>query len=206
MSLSTGPWTSERLRQAAQRGSHRSAKDEVEFVCSEILEFCEQGFWTVLLLRVALTLLNLRLSPLGVMSQRNRRPRLIVNYTFPGVNDETVKFAPPEAMQFGKALQRFLAKLALRAHPSYGPVKLARIDIADGFYRISLQPASCDIPRLGVILPSDGSGEQLVAFPLVLPMGWSKVQRTSLQSRLPRATCRTRHYTTMCPPPRVTPP
>jgi hypothetical protein len=166
--LHTGPWGMDRLRLAAQRGSHRSAKDEVEFVCLEMMEFCEQGFWTVLPLQAALRLPHLRLSPLGVVPQRNRRSRLIVDYTYSGVNDETAWLAPPEAMQFGKALKRVLSKL-VHADPSYGPALLGKIDIADGFYRIGIQPR--DIPRLGVILPSDGA-EPLVALPLSLPMGW----------------------------------
>ena len=167
--LRTGPWTRDRLRAAATRGSHRSAKDEVQFVCEEMLEFCTQGFWTVLPFRVALHLQHLRLSPLGVFPQRNRRPRLIMDYTFSGVNDETVRLTPPQAMQFGKALHRILRKLVY-AHPWYGPVWLAKIDIADGFYRIGLRP--CDIPRLGVILPATGADKPLVALPLALPMGW----------------------------------
>lgn len=71
-------------------------------------------------------------------------------------------------MQFGKALQRILTKL-VHADPRYGPTWLAKIDIADGFYRIRIQPR--DIPRLGVILPTDGQ-DPLVALPLALPMGW----------------------------------
>ena len=166
--LHTGPWALDRVRRAAERGSHRSAKDEVEFVCLEMLEFCEQGFWTVLPLEAALQLPHLRLSPLGVVPQRNRRSRLIVDYTYSGVNDETARLAPPEAMQFGKALHRVLSKV-VHADPYYGPVSLGKIDIADGFYRIGIQVR--DIPKLGVILPSAG-GSALVAFPLALPMGW----------------------------------
>ena len=78
------------------------------------------------------------------------------------------RLAPPEAMQFGKALQCVLAKV-VHADPYYGPVSMGKIDIADGFYRIRLQAR--DIPKLGVILPSDGN-EPLVAFLLALPMGW----------------------------------
>jgi hypothetical protein len=167
--LRTRPWTRDQLRAAASRGSHRSAKDDAQFVHEEMLEFCTQGFWTVLPLRVASLLPHLRLSPLRVVPQRNRRPRLIVDYTFSGVNDETVRLAPPEAMQFGKALKRIIRKL-VDAHPRYGPIWLAKIDIADGFYRIGLRPG--DVPRLGVILPTTGTGEPLVALPLALPMGW----------------------------------
>ena len=47
---------------------------------------------------------------------------------------------------------------------------MAKIDIADGFYRVWLQIA--DIPQLGVALPTTPGGDPLVAFPLALPMGW----------------------------------
>lgn len=169
--LRTLPWPRERIAQAAARGSHQSAKDDAEFVCEELAEFCAQGFWTVLPLSVAITLPHLRLSPLGVVPQRNRRPRLIVDYTFSEVNQDTIKLAPNEAMQFGLTLQRLLSRI-VDANPCYGAVKLAKIDIADGFYRISLQPA--DIPKLGVILPARSAvtAEALVALPLALPMGW----------------------------------
>jgi hypothetical protein len=103
-----------------------------------------------------------------VVPQRDRRPRLIVDYTFSGVNPETVKMAPPEAMQFGKTLLRVLQTI-VDADPAFGPVKLGKIDISDGFYRIGLRPA--DIPQLGVILPRNGP-QLYVALPLALQMGW----------------------------------
>ena len=166
--MRTAPWTVERIRQAARRGSHKSARDDIEFVCREMLEFCTQGFWTVHPFRLAIQLPGLQLSPLGVVPQRNRRSRLIVDYTFSGVNGDTIRLAPPEAMQFCKALKRVLSKI-VHANPKYGPFSLGKIDIADGFYRIGL--LAQHIPRLGVILPTS-SGDPLVAFPLALPMGW----------------------------------
>ena len=135
-------WTWRQVLVAAKRGSHKSAKDYVEFVGEEMVEFSKQGFWTVLPLEVAITIPHLRLSPpLGVVPQRNRRPRLIVDYTYSGVNPDTLKMAPPEAMQFGKALQRVMQTI-VNADPRFGPVtKLGKIDISDGFYRIGW-PAS----------------------------------------------------------------
>jgi hypothetical protein len=44
------------------------------------------------------------------------------------------------------------------------------MDISDGFYRLKL--SSSGIPSLGVAFPTTPSEEPLVAFPLVLPMGW----------------------------------
>jgi hypothetical protein len=85
----TCPWTPQRIHQAVLRGPHKSARDQVDFVCQEILDFCSQGFWAVLAL--------LPHSPLGVVPQRDRRPLLIVDYTYSHVNQETIRLAPPEA-------------------------------------------------------------------------------------------------------------
>ena len=51
---------------------------------------------------------DLRISPLGVVPQRDCRPRPIVDYTFSSDNEATVKLVPPEFMLFGKALDRII--------------------------------------------------------------------------------------------------
>ena len=129
----------------------------------------EKGQWMVLPYKAVRNLPNLRLSPIGVVPQRERRPRTIVDYTFFGVNDETIPLTAPESMQFGKALHRIIQAI-VRADPRHGPVHIIKVDVADGFYRIHLAP--CDIPTLGVTLPFSHEGEPLIAFPLTLPMGW----------------------------------
>ena len=131
------PWTHQQCDAAMERGPHKSAYGEREFVCEEILDFCTQGYWAVLPYTVVRHWKNLRISPLGVVPQRDRRPRLIVDYSFSGVNDDTVILAPRESMQFGRALQRVIARV-VHADPRYGPVYLSKIDIADGFYRVWL--------------------------------------------------------------------
>ncbi|KAI2490266.1 hypothetical protein MHU86_24316 [Fragilaria crotonensis] len=90
---------------------------------------------------------------------------------------ETVQLAPPEAMQFGRALHRVLKRI-VEADGRYGPVYLAKIDIADGFYRVWLQ--SRDIIKLGVVLPTSPGQPPLIAFPLTLPMGWVESHLISL--------------------------
>ena len=168
--VSTAPWGVARLDEAVRRGPHQSSHGERAFVAREMLDFCQQGYWMVVPVDVVRALLPmLRVSPLGVVPQRDRRPRLIVDYTFSGVNEDTVALAPREAMQFGRALQRVISAI-VRADPRYGPVSMAKIDIADGFYRVWLQPD--DIAKLGVALPTPPGCTPLVAFPLALPMGW----------------------------------
>jgi len=60
------------------RCPHKSALKHVEFVQEEFADFCEKGFWTVLPYAEVQHLPTLRLSPLGVVPQQDRRPRLIV--------------------------------------------------------------------------------------------------------------------------------
>jgi len=109
--------------------------------------------WIVLPWDVAKNLPGLRLSPLGVVPQRGRRPRWIVDYTWWEVNKDTLPYL----------------REILLAYPKLGPVYLLKLDISDGFYHIDL--AIDDIPKLGVVFPNWPGEEPLVAFPLVLPMG-----------------------------------
>jgi hypothetical protein len=132
-------------------------------------DMVEKGQWVVLPYELLRHLPQLRISPIGVVPQHDRRPRTIVDLSFFGVNKETVPLAPTESMQFGRTLQRLLQRL-VEADPRYGPTHLIKIDISDGFYRVHLNPT--DAPRLGVAFPPAPDGTQLVALPLTLPMGW----------------------------------
>ena len=169
--LHTSQWTASRRQAALARGPHKSAKEHVPFLREEYAAMIRKGHWTVLPASKVMKLKNLRLSPLGVVPQRDRRPRTISDYSYFGVNDDTVPLAPQEAMQFGKALRRILQSIH-DANPRYGPVRLAKIDIADGFYRIGLRPA--DALKLAVLFPTKAGEEPLVGIPLTLPMGWKE--------------------------------
>jgi len=108
---------------------------------------------------------------MGVVPQNDRRPRPIVDYSFSGVNAETVTLAPQEAMQFGRTLERLIRQV-VRSDPRFGPVHFLKIDIADGFYRVWLDVH--DIPTLAVSIPSLPGEPALLALPLALPMGWTQ--------------------------------
>jgi len=169
--LTTPAWTLEQRDAAQERGSHGSAALFLEFLRGEMASMVAKGFWVVLPYAQVRHLPRLRLSPIGVVPQRDRRPRTIVDYTFSDVNGETARLAPREAMQFGQALKRLLHKIRF-ADPRHGPVYMLKVDIADGFYRIWL--AARDAPCLGVAFPSMPGEAPLVAIPLVLPMGWTE--------------------------------
>jgi hypothetical protein len=167
--LSTPPWTRQRLNEAIKRGPHKSCMEYIDFLSEEFVEFIQKGQWIVLPASIGRELPGVRASPPGVIPQRGRRPRWIGDYTFYDVNKETLPLAAMEAMQFGHALDRILREILL-ANPSLGPVLMAKWDLKDGFYRVDLNID--DIPKLGLVFPSQPGEEPLMAFPLVLPMGW----------------------------------
>ena len=166
--LSTPNWTNDQRLAALLRGSHPSARAKQQFLRDELADMVAQRFWIVLPFELVRDLPSLRLSPMGVVPQRDRRDRVIVDYTFSHVNKDTQPLAP-NSMQFGRAFDRLLHKIH-HANRRFGPVYMSKADLADGFYRIPLRPA--DIPALAVAFPQYDHEPPLVALPMKLPMGW----------------------------------
>ena len=128
-------WSDERIQSCVARGPHPSANLHRDFLRDEYADFIEAGFWVVLPLdQVRALNKDLRISPMAVKVEPNRRPRVIVDHTWFGVNDHTIPDLPREVMQFGGALPRILWLLC-HADPSAGPVYLSKYDITDGFFR-----------------------------------------------------------------------
>jgi hypothetical protein len=92
--------------------------------------------------------------------QRDQRPRPIMDYSYYDTNKGFLPIAPNRAMQFGTALPRLLQHLAY-CHPSFGPPLLAKLDLADGYYRVPL--SSTAALQLAVVLPTDVGSENLIA-------------------------------------------
>ena len=169
--IQSSPWTQDRKDAAVARGPHKSAYEFQEFLRAEMADMVRKSIWTVLPYSKVKHIPSLRIAPIGVVPQNERRPRPIVDYSFYDLNAETLKLSPPEAMQFGRALERTITQV-VRADPRYGPVRFIKIDLADGFYRVWVRAA--DVPKLGVAFPALDGEEPLIAFPLALPMGWTE--------------------------------
>jgi hypothetical protein len=169
--LSTPPWSMHQKQEALKRGARQSANVYNAFLRGEFATMIKKKQWILLLAKLVLAEAELRLSPLGVLPQWDRRPRSNIDYSFYCINDDTVLMAPPEAMQFGKALWRILSEI-VRSNPCLGPVYFSKVDIADGFYRIWVQAAN--VPKLGVLLLIIEGQERLIGFPLVLTVGWKE--------------------------------
>ena len=117
--MTTPPWTKGRISAALARGPHKFANEFCRFLREEFMGIINKGHWTLLPASLVQGDIMLRLSPLGVVPQRDRRPRMIGDYTYFGVNDDTDTCAPREAMQFGKALHRVIQVIS-NANPQFG--------------------------------------------------------------------------------------
>jgi hypothetical protein len=87
---------------------------------------------------------------------------------FSGINNAT-QSCTPDSIQFGAALYHFIQRLQ-RANMRRGTIHLGKTNVADAFMRVWISLST--IPALGAILPSYPDEDPLVAFPMILPMGW----------------------------------
>lgn len=165
------PWLPHQRFDAIARGPHPSASAQFSsFILEDMLDYVNMGYWVVLPYTAVSQYPHLKLAPAGVVPQRERRPRPIMDYSFNLVNQASIPIAPVHAMQFGSALQRFVQRLVY-ANPKFGPPLMAKIDLADGYYRVPLSPEAA--LELAVVLPPDNTEANLVGIPLSLPMGWA---------------------------------
>ena len=167
--VSSEPWTLERKDAAMLRGNHPSTAAFSSFITDEMTDMRSKGIFILLPYASLRHFKSLRISPLGCMPQRERRPRIINDYTFSGVNPATVKMAHQEAMQWGRTLHRILW-YTFTADRRHGPVLLSKTDLSDGFYQLHLTPTGA----LKLAVPFDHHGRRLLAVPTRLPMGWTE--------------------------------
>lgn len=99
---------------------------------------------------------------MGMKEKRRRQDKDIIDYFHSAVNANTLPLVATEAMQFGHSLARILHNVLL-ANPAYSPVRLMKIDISKGLYRVNFNIE--DIPKLGAAYPTSNGKEPLVAPP-----------------------------------------
>jgi len=109
--MQTENWAEGRTRAALKQGSHSSSKNNIDFLRKEYANMIDKQQWTVLPAHLVLNIDKLRLSPLGLVPQRGRCNCMISDYSYVGVNSDTLRLAPAKAIQFDKALTRLLTKI-----------------------------------------------------------------------------------------------
>ena len=95
------PWTLTEKDNAMNRGNHPSAHSFTEFLRTEMGDMREKGMFIVIPYNLVRKHPQLRISPLCCVPQRDRRPRMINDYTFSGVNPSTLKMPPPRSHAMG---------------------------------------------------------------------------------------------------------
>jgi hypothetical protein len=97
---STPPWTVPQQDAAVRRGPHPSAAHQyASFLLEDMWDYLRMGYWLVLPYSAVRGHPSLRIAPAGVVPQRDRRPRAIIDYTYNGVNRDTLPLEPTPAMQ-----------------------------------------------------------------------------------------------------------
>ena len=84
--------------QCVQQGCHISATLRTDFLRQEMAEFIESKFWVVLQYKQVRHLPPLMFSPAAIEEERDQKPRLLCNHSWPwlwgAVNNVTVPHAP----------------------------------------------------------------------------------------------------------------
>jgi hypothetical protein len=87
----TPPWSPPRKLEAPLQAPNQSALQNVPFLRKECVDMIHKGQWVLLPASLILDEPNLRLSPLGVVPQCDRRPRTISDYTYFSVNGSNTR-------------------------------------------------------------------------------------------------------------------
>jgi hypothetical protein len=95
----TPEWMTERRDAAMERGSHKSPSEYQDFLEVEMTDVVKKGYWVVLPYNLVRDHPNLRAA--GVLPQRDRRPRPIVDYSDSGVNPEALCSRRSNAIRWG---------------------------------------------------------------------------------------------------------
>jgi hypothetical protein len=183
----------ETLELALAKGPHSSAltPEARRLVLEEVAYQVDAGFsrivtWESIRHNVPP---KLKISPLAVVPQVNRRGRLILDLSFPvhragprgkrklgevvqpSVNDTTTPLAPTWPVnELGKVLPRVMD--FMRTVPENETINFAKIDLSDGFWRMIVPEKDCW--NFAYVLP-DAPGEPTrLVIPHALQMGWTQ--------------------------------
>jgi hypothetical protein len=183
-----GPdWDWDVIEAAVTRGAHPTARttESVALFTEDIAYQIAAGFCQVFLWDdiVKLCPKNLKISPVAVVPQVNRRGRIILDLSFPvyqtidgvvtiqqkSVNESTVLTAPSQSVkEIGKVLPRLLQYM--HDTPPGLHILFSKLDISDGFWRLTVRLA--DSYNFAYVLPQPAGEPIRIVVPAALQMGW----------------------------------
>jgi hypothetical protein len=186
-------WSRETIGLAIAKGPHASAMtpEARKLVLEDVAYQVDAGFSRIITWDSIKDNppARLKISPLAVVPQTNRRGRLILDLSFAvhrasqkgsrklgetvqaSVNDTTVPLAPDGPVnELGKVLHRVFD--FMRDVPDTETINFSKIDLSDGFWRMIVPEEDCW--HFAYVLP-DVPGEPIrLVIPHALQMGWTQ--------------------------------
>jgi hypothetical protein len=183
-----GPdWDWQIIEAAVKRGPHPTARtpESIQLFKEDIEYQIKAGFCRVFLWDdiVRMRPKNLKISPIAVVPQVNRRGRIILDLSFPvyqnvagvmtvtqqSVNDSTVLQAPSQSVkEIGKVLPRLL-QFMHDTDPGLH-ILFSKLNISDGFWRLIVRCA--DSFNFAYVLPQLAGEPTRIVVPSAVQMGW----------------------------------
>ena len=193
------PWTMEAIwLLAVEQGPHSSAlTPDAKALIEDEVAYQVQAVFTEIMEWEAVQRLapqNLKVSPLAVIPQVNRRGRLLLDLSFlvhwyptdqpkkrirqsdgrllqTSVNSTTKSLSPQQPVkELGRVLLRIFDFLA--AVPPHEVIHLSKIDLSDGFWRMLV--AVEDKWHFAYVLPGAPTDPVRLVIPHALQMGWTE--------------------------------
>jgi hypothetical protein len=190
-----GPeWDWSTIEMAVARGAHRSAMEpeSIQLVHEDIKYQVEAGFSEILLWEDIKRLRPryLKISPIAVIPQKDRRGRIILDLSFPvypekstgargkrmepiqaSVNDTTTKLAPSGPVEeIGNVFRRLLS--LIDSAEADEVVMLSKIDLSDGFWRMLVEEEQKW--NFAYVMPDPPGHPTRIVVPSALQMGWAE--------------------------------
>ena len=119
-------------REALNCCAKSSVTKEVAFTHAEVSKQVQAGHITVFLWEAIASLPKLWLSPVSIITHMVRRPLIVYDFTWSGLNAATKCLSPMESMRFGRTLWRILQFL-LASDPHIGPVYIIKVDLVTAY-------------------------------------------------------------------------
>jgi hypothetical protein len=191
-------WEWATVEAAVAQGAHKSATspESIALVKEDVAYQVKAGYAEVIPWNELRKLRppTLKVSPLAVVPQRNRRGRMILDLSFAvqrqqkrgrrrkrrrddedvlqaSVNDTTVQQAPEAPVkELGNVLPRildFMAKVPEEEH-----IHFAKLDLADGYWRMVVEREARW--NFAYVMPDEPGAELMVVIPSALQMGWNE--------------------------------
>ena len=190
-------WDWDTVEAAVAQGAHRSATspESIALVKEDVAYQVQAGYAEIVRWEDLRRLRpkNLKVSPLAVVPQRNRRGRMILDLSFAvrrqtprgqrrkrnidgdilqeSVNDTTVKQAPDGPVkELGNVLPRVLDFMA--AVPEEEHIYFSKLDLADGYWRMIVEREARY--NFDYVMPDEPGADTKLVIPSTLQMGWNE--------------------------------